>query len=147
MLLERTLDRCDIEGLPAWLETTDESYVVLWDAEVCRDETLHRTPAEPEDDPPEDVSVTVFAGFTSYANVYFSIMEDGGERRAYCEHEQENRIFDHGSSVLDPGVHDLGAILMIESGVYLNPLPEYGDLFDWSGEVTAKVEVRITVAQ
>lgn len=30
-LLERTLDRCDVEGLPAWLETTEEATAGLYE--------------------------------------------------------------------------------------------------------------------
>ena len=30
-LLERTLERCDVEGLPAWLETTEDSNVPLYE--------------------------------------------------------------------------------------------------------------------
>jgi GNAT superfamily N-acetyltransferase len=30
LLLERTLDRCDVEGLPAWLETTEEATTGLY---------------------------------------------------------------------------------------------------------------------
>jgi hypothetical protein len=51
------------------------------------------------------------------------------------------------SGVLPPGTYSFGAGLVAEAGFYANPLPDYGDLFDFPEELNATMEVTFSVSQ
>ena len=51
------------------------------------------------------------------------------------------------AGVLAPGTHAFEVSLAAEAGVYANPLPEYGDLFDFPEDVVATLELTLTVSR
>ena len=51
------------------------------------------------------------------------------------------------SGTLPPGTYSIGATLAVEAGFYANPLPEYGDLFDFPEDVVATLELTLTVSR